>query len=652
MRPAASIATLATCVLPALLALLSCLSAASAAERVILDTDLGDDVDDAGTLAVFHALADRGIITPLCVGVVNGNVHAVPLTDAINTFYGRPALPVGTIKVGAPINHDTFRMGEIAAQYPHDLTQASAPDVVGMYRSILAAQPDRSVTLVVVGQATNIANLLKSPADPAIPFTGAQLLRTKVKFYSSGGNGRDRLPHGECGWNYQNDLNAAKYELDHFPIEVPMSEGGGSGLSMYAGSCYQQAPASHIIRKCYEAYFSGVARDRNTWDQVRLMYAVPAWRGWWTKSPDGDITLDLTTKYITWTATPDRGRSYASVNDRPAVLAEMNALMMHQAGTTPPPPPPAAGTIRVNFQPATAQVPAGYLADTGAVFGSRGNGQTYGWLGTANPDARDRNVHTDQRYDTFNHMQKAGARTWELAVPNGRYQVRLAMGDPAYADQTNHVFIEAARQADPDGIDRFDEFVATVDVADGRLTIRPDVNLQAGAKIGFIEVTPVTVAPPPAWPLKVNFQPAASAVPAGYLADTGAVFAARGNGASYGWLGTANPDARDRGVDPDQRYDTFTHLQKTVARTWEAAVPNGTYQVRLVLGDAAYADQTSNVVVEGTRQADPDGVDRFDDYLVTVTVIDGRLTIAPDGNQLAGAKLCFIEIMPVPTGSG
>ena len=235
-------------------------TAAGAAERVILDTDLGDDVDDAGTLAVFHALANRGAIIPLAVGIVNGNVNAVPLTDAINTWYGRPSLPVGTIKSGAPINHDTFEMGAIASQYPHDLTQASAPEVVGLYRSILAQQPDASVILVVVGQATNIANLLKSPPDAHSPLTGIELVRRKIKFYASGGNGRNTLPSGASGWNYQNDRSAANYELLNFPDTIPMSEGGGDGLTMYAGSRYQQAPADHIIRKCYEAYFDGVAR--------------------------------------------------------------------------------------------------------------------------------------------------------------------------------------------------------------------------------------------------------------------------------------------------------------------------------------------------------------------------------------------------------
>src|SRR5687767_5774400 len=61
----------------------------------------------------------------------------------------------------------------------------------------------------------------------------------------------------------------------------------------------------------------------------------------------------------------------------------------------------------------------------------------------------------------------------------------------------------------------------------------------------------------------VNFQPASAAVPGGYVADTGAVFADRGNGFSYGWDANNAAQTRDRnnGASPDQRYDTLIHTQ-------------------------------------------------------------------------------------------
>src|SRR5439155_37928 len=64
----------------------------------------------------------------------------------------------------------------------------------------------------------------------------------------------------------------------------------------------------------------------------------------------------------------------------------------------------------VNFQPAGAPRPVGYLADTGAAFGPRSGGRTYGWNVDNSANARDRNASgsADQRYDTLNHLQKPG----------------------------------------------------------------------------------------------------------------------------------------------------------------------------------------------------------------------------------------------------
>src|SRR5687767_8879114 len=50
----------------------------------------------------------------------------------------------------------------------------------------------------------------------------------------------------------------------------------------------------------------------------------------------------------------------------------------------------------------------------------------------------------------------------------------------------------------------------------------------------------------------VNFQPAASPTPAGYVADAGLVYGDRGNGFSYGWdaVNTAGLRDRNHGTSP------------------------------------------------------------------------------------------------------
>ena len=47
----------------------------------------------------------------------------------------------------------------------------------------------------------------------------------------------------------------------------------------------------------------------------------------------------------------------------------------------------------------------------------------------------------------------------------------------------------------------------------------------------------------------INFQPASAAVPAGYVADAGNAYAARGNGLTYGWTANNLANAIDRNSD-------------------------------------------------------------------------------------------------------
>jgi glucose/arabinose dehydrogenase/PKD repeat protein len=147
---------------------------------------------------------------------------------------------------------------------------------------------------------------------------------------------------------------------------------------------------------------------------------------------------------------------------------------------------------------------------------------------------------------------------------------------------------------------------------------------------------------------KVNFQPAASPVPAGYVADSGAVFGARGNGLSYGWNAvTSETRDRDSASSPDQRFDTLDHMQKpsNPDARWEIAVPNGTYRVRIVSGDAGFIDSVFRIAAESTLvvSGTPTAANHWIDATANVTVSDGRLTIS----NAAGAmnnKLCFVEI--------
>ena len=149
-------------------------------------------------------------------------------------------------------------------------------------------------------------------------------------------------------------------------------------------------------------------------------------------------------------------------------------------------------SAKVNFQPAGSAVPAGYSADTGLVFGDRGNGLSFGWNANNASYARDRNAASspDQRYDTLNQMQRSGGGTvWELAVPNGTYTVHVVAGDPSAYDSTYAINVEGvlAVSGKPTSTVKWFEGTRTVTVTDGRLTVTNAAG-SANNKIAFLDV--------------------------------------------------------------------------------------------------------------------------------------------------------------------
>jgi hypothetical protein len=149
----------------------------------------------------------------------------------------------------------------------------------------------------------------------------------------------------------------------------------------------------------------------------------------------------------------------------------------------------------------------------------------------------------------------------------------------------------------------------------------------------------------------INFQTAGGPIPAGYLADTGAVFGARTGGLSYGWNidNAANARDRDSTLSADQRYDTLNHMQKTGGATvWELAIPNGSYTVHIVSGDATAFNSVYKIAAEGVLVVNgtPTTGSRWVEGTKTVTISDGRLTLT-NASGASNNKICFIDVSTV-----
>ena len=204
--------------------------------------------------------------------------------------------------------------------------------------------------------------------------------------------------------------------------------------------------------------------------------------------------------------------------------ARSNYIVIVAADADSEPPPPTNEVVKINFQPANAAVPTGYVPDAGNAYGTR-NGYTYGWLGGSNNNTRDRNANPDQRFDTFNHMR---GETWEVGLPNGDYRVDLLMGDPTYSDQINTVSVEGVVRTDPDGQDNYDQYDnIQVTVADNKLTIKPTGNA-SNAKIAYVDIYPVDGTEPP-----TNYTITATAGANGSISPSGSVSVSAGSNQTF-----------------------------------------------------------------------------------------------------------------------
>src|SRR5512135_3939559 len=122
--------------------------------KVIFDTDIGNDVDDVLALSVLHALQSRGECELLAVTITKPDQLAGPFVSAVNTFYGRPGIPIGFTHAGLKNEPSKFLSLAEAKdagkpRYPRRLNRSSdAPAATELLRKILSHEPDHSVVLV------------------------------------------------------------------------------------------------------------------------------------------------------------------------------------------------------------------------------------------------------------------------------------------------------------------------------------------------------------------------------------------------------------------------------------------------------------------------------------------------------------------------
>lgn len=149
---------------------------------------------------------------------------------------------------------------------------------------------------------------------------------------------------------------------------------------------------------------------------------------------------------------------------------------------------------RISFRPTGSAAPAGYRVDNGAVFGNRGLGYRWGWDvdNSSNMFERNSSASPSERYDAGAVLNPNGqSRTWRIAVPNGKYSVRLVAGDAESLAGEYALNVEGVKgmRSMPTESTRWHDGTVNVTVTDGDIAISNAAGFFAN-KLNFVEITP------------------------------------------------------------------------------------------------------------------------------------------------------------------
>jgi len=314
--------------------------------RLILDTDIGNDVDDALALAMIHALQNRAEVRLLAVTITKDNRYAAPFVDLVNTFYGRPDIPIGVVHNGK--TRENSPMLEVPVQrrdsagnyvYPRRIQDGTqAPEAVELLTRILRQQPDHSVTIAQIGFSTNLARLLRTPH-------GRELIQHKVNaLYLMAGNFVKPQPE----YNVYTDPDSAKALFGEWPTPMIFS-GFEVGLAItFPYEAIERDFAytdNHPIAEAFRIYVRK-REDHPNWDSTAVLEAIRRDRGYFELSAPGRVRLGPKN---TTAFTPDAHGNCRYLIIKPDQIARVRELITTLVSEPPQHTPASAVARRVLF---------------------------------------------------------------------------------------------------------------------------------------------------------------------------------------------------------------------------------------------------------------------------------------------------------------
>jgi inosine-uridine nucleoside N-ribohydrolase len=267
---------------------------------IILDTDIGSSTDDLFSLMMLYGYESLNKCRLLGVVVDREGVDCAACADVMDSYYGYGDVPIGLVRDGIknpkvwidyrglPSHCDSngnLMFQRSVADY------STLPNGWQLYRRLLAAQPDHSVSIVSIGFVTCLAQLLQSLPDCYSSLDGVELVRRKVKcLYLMGGVfGESEEPD----FNLSQGIGFAKTFFQLWPRDVDIVFS-----PMEVGQEIEYTPEQVIndidwtdvapIKQIYMTY--NCRTGQKMWDPLLVINAVEG-DSLFTLSPRGTVTF-------------------------------------------------------------------------------------------------------------------------------------------------------------------------------------------------------------------------------------------------------------------------------------------------------------------------------------------------------------------------
>jgi len=298
--------------------------------KIIFDTDMGPDYDDVGAITILHALADSGECEILATVSSDGHPLIAPTIEVFNRYFKRDSLPIGIPSAAAPdFTAPNGWNDTLVNRFAPELQSKTYPSAVSVYRKVLAAQPDNSVTIVTVGFLSNISDLLESPADEHSELNGVDLVKAKAKQWVAMAGS---FPEG-FEFNLDKHAAASVNALRKWPKPILFSGFEIGDRIRTGGRLAQEGPDDSPAAQTYaynlKTYTKEGETNRQSWDQTAVLCAVREPSKYFYVNGPGRLTV-REDGYGTWDPETDAGHYFVSHKYPYGRIAEsIEKLMAH-----------------------------------------------------------------------------------------------------------------------------------------------------------------------------------------------------------------------------------------------------------------------------------------------------------------------------------